>query len=78
MKIKKENGVTLVALIVSIIVLIILAAVSLIIVLDDNVIEVTTNGAEKYDQKQHEEKIIMESIGDKVDSILEVIQENDN
>ena len=56
----------------------VLAAVSIKIILEENIIEVTVNGTEKYDQKQHEEKVIMESIGDKVDSILEIIQESDN
>ena len=69
MKLNKEKGITLVALIITIIVLIILAAVSVMII--------TANGAERYYEKQGEEKVMIESIGDKVDSIVEVLKEKE-
>lgn len=77
MKLNKEKGITLVALIITIIVLIILAAVSVMIILDNNIVEVTANGAERYYEKQGEEKVMIESIGDKVDSIVEVLKEKE-
>ena len=75
MKLNKENGITLVALMVTIIVLIILAAVSVMIIMDNNIVEVTTNGTEKYYEKQIEEYNKMESIDRRVDSIVEVLKD---
>ena len=50
---KKQNGITLVALVVTIIVLIILAGVTLMIALDnDGIISKTQEGAEQYNEAQ--------------------------
>lgn len=56
MKIRGEQGITLVALIVTIIVLIILAAVTIKGILDHNLIGTTTESIEKYDKQQKQEK----------------------
>ena len=61
---RKEKGITLVALIVTIIVLIILAGVILNIVLDnDGIINKTKEGTEKYKNAQKDEQELLGEIG---------------
>lgn len=53
---KKENGITLVALVVTIIILIILAAVSVRVITKSNIINYTKNGAANYQAAENKEE----------------------
>lgn len=57
---KKEGGITLVALIITIIVLVILTAVTIIEVVNSNIINIATKGIADYAGKQENEQIEME------------------
>ena len=60
---RKEKGITLVALVVTIIVLLILAGVTLNIVLDnDGIINKTKEGAEEYENAQKAEQELLGEI----------------
>ena len=60
---KKQNGITLVALVVTIIVLIILAGVTLMIALDnDGIISKTKEGAQEYEDAQTDEAAELEEV----------------
>lgn len=54
---KKANGITLVALIITIIVLVILAAVTITSMYNNKIIETTQEGAIDYEYEQEKEKI---------------------
>lgn len=59
---RAENGITLVALIITIIVLIILAAVTIGSILDHNMIDKTVKATEKYGGEQINEEQLMNKI----------------
>lgn len=60
---KKQNGITLVALVVTIIVLIILAGVTLMIALDnDGIISKTKEGAQEYNTAQEQENAMLNEV----------------
>lgn len=60
---KKQNGITLVALVVTIIVLIILAGVTLMIALDDEgIISKTKEGAQEYNTAQEQENKMLNDV----------------
>lgn len=60
---KKQNGITLVALVVTIIVLIILAGVTLMIALDnDGIISKTKEGAQEYNTAQEQENEMLNDV----------------
>ena len=60
---KKQNGITLVALVVTIIVLIILAGVTLMIALDDEgIISKTNEGAQEYNTAQEQENEMLNDV----------------
>ncbi len=62
---KKQNGITLVALVVTIIVLIILAGVTLMIALDnDGIISKTKEGAQEYKDAQTNENAQLEKVNE--------------
>lgn len=62
---KKQNGITLVALVVTIIVLIILAGVTLMIALDnDGIISKTKEGAQEYENAQTNEATELEKVNE--------------
>lgn len=62
---KKQNGITLVALVVTIIVLIILAGVTLMIALDnDGIISKTQEGAREYEGAQTNEAAELEKVNE--------------
>ncbi len=58
---RQEKGITLVALMITIIVLIILAAVTIISVVNSDIIGKSTNGAEKYGAAQEYENAEIEN-----------------
>ena len=64
LKIKEEKGITLVALIITIIVLIILAAVTIKIAFDSNFLKIAAEGAENYAKAQEKEEEIMRNLSD--------------
>lgn len=68
--IRKESGITLVALIVTIVVLIILAAVSITGVLQMKIVEITINGTEKYSKEQIKEEKDMQDISNILEDAL--------
>ena len=60
---KKQNGITLVALVVTIIVLIILAGVTLMIALDnEGIISKTNEGAQEYNTAQEQENEMLNDV----------------
>ena len=67
---KTENGITLVALIITIIVLIILAFVTIKGILDHNLIGTTIESIEKYDAQQKEETKMLNHIYDILDNTI--------
>lgn len=72
-EIKNENGITLVALIITIIVLIILAAVTIMSFKDSNLINTAVNGTINYANAQAYETKIMDdlylTLSDKIEKI---------
>ncbi len=72
---REEKGITLVALIITIIVLIILAAVTIIAVQDSNLVNRTINAAQDYARNQEWENGYMSSVDSKVSSLETVISE---
>ena len=71
---REEKGITLVALVITIIVLIILAAVTIIAVQDSNLVGRTINAASDYASEQESENKYMESVESKMDSLDKAIQ----
>lgn len=63
-KIRRNEGITLVALIITIIVLIILSAVTINAVFDVNIIDVASNASEKYQEGQYKEKEEFEKLNE--------------
>lgn len=75
MKEKKEQGVTLVALIITIIVLVILAAVTINVALKNNFIGLATKGTENYAGAQVEEMATLNELGEFLISTTSAIKE---
>ena len=71
--IHKEEGITLVALIITIIVLIILAAVTIIQVVKLDIINVATQGTGNYAEKQEGEKIEFDEMSNFMSNVVEQI-----
>lgn len=69
MKIKQEKGITLVALIITIIILIILAAVTINAVMHNGFIDIAVNAAQNYTQEQYKEADEMSKTANIIDSI---------
>ena len=69
-----SNGITLVALIITIIILIILAAVTIFAFRDSKLIEVAINGTTNYANAQAVEESIMLELSDRLDKELEKIE----
>ena len=70
---ENENGITLVALIVTIIILIILAAVTIFYIQDNKFIETAMNGTINYANAQTQEIEIVNDISDMLDEAIEKI-----
>ena len=62
--IKQEGGITLIALIITIIVLVILAAVTLNSIFGSNIIGLATNGAINYAEEQQKELGMLNDVSD--------------
>lgn len=77
----KEKGITLVALIVTIIILVILAAIAINILYNSNMIKLSIEGTEGYTKAQQDESDEIEGIVDELKQGLELIEgknRNDN
>ena len=74
---REEKGITLVALIITIIVLIILAAVTVMSFTDSGLINTVVNGTINYANAQHEEQVVMnelyENLSDKVNAVEQAL-----
>ena len=57
---RKEKGITLVALVITIVILIILAAVSINVIIEGGLIERAKNSSEGYEEEQAREKLELE------------------
>ena len=66
---KKEGGITLIALIITIIVLVILAAVTLNSIFGNNIIGFATNGALNYAEEQQKELGMLNDVSDMLGEI---------
>ncbi len=66
----KENGITLVALIITIIVLIILSAVTIFIFIESGLLTTASKGTENYANAQEYEKEIMNNIDEKAKDVV--------
>ena len=75
-KVTKEKGITLVALIITIIILIILAAVTIFAFRDSKLIEVAINGTVNYANAQVEEEYIVGEIVKQLDEAIPKIEQN--
>lgn len=73
MKLKKENGITLVALIITIIVLIILSAIAIREMINQNLVQMTISSAEEYKVSEDRESIML-AINE---ALLEAISETE-
>jgi len=76
-KVTKEQGITLVALIITIIILIILATVSIKAVLDMNFVDLASNAVLNYAEAQAEEDKSMNDIDSFLQSTIKKIENND-
>lgn len=71
---RQEKGITLVALIITIIVLVILAAVSIAAVYQSNIVNYAVNGAQNYAIEAGKENKILESTASIMSSTVSAIQ----
>ena len=78
MKIKKENGITLIALIITIIILVILAAVSIRAAYNSGIIDYSINGTKKYQEEGKKEESILSETEGFMASILNRIDKLEN
>ena len=67
---KAEKGITLVALVITIIVLLILAMVSIKLVLDSRIISHAENAADNYTAAAEEEKVELNEAANTMDNII--------
>ena len=73
MKPKKERGITLVALVITIIILVILAAVTIRAVFKNRIIDIAIEGVENYAEGQYKEIDELEEISNKIDEAIKDI-----
>lgn len=71
---RQEKGITLVALIITIIVLVILAAVSIAAVYQSNIVDYAVNGAKNYATEAGRENKILESTAAIMSSTVSAIE----
>ena len=72
---RQENGITLVALIITIIVLIILAAVTIMAVTDNGMVDKAIHGTENYAHAQYAEVNLLENTARDLNSIVSNLQD---
>ena len=72
---EEERGITLVALILTVILLVILSAVGISVVYNSRIIEFAINGTMKYGQEGINENKVLEGTENKIDSVVENIKD---
>jgi len=72
---KKEKGITLVALILTVILLVILSAVGISVVYNSRIIEFAINGTMKYGQEGINENKVLEGTEDLIESVVDNIKD---
>lgn len=75
---REENGITLVALILSIIVMTILAGVSISALIQLNMVDTSAEGAEKYATEQIKELQVLDNIDNRLEEETKILQEISN
>ena len=75
MKIRQEKGITLVALIITIIVLVILAAVTINAAFNSGIIDTAVNGAVNYADAQNREKVTFDELDKDIQDIVKQIED---
>ena len=75
MKIREESGITLVALIITIIVLVILAAVTINAAFNSGIIDTAVNGAVNYADAQKKEQITFDDLDKNIQDIVNKIED---
>ncbi|MCI9275258.1 MAG: hypothetical protein HFJ24_04610 [Clostridia bacterium] len=75
MKIREEKGITLVALIITIIVLVILAAVTINAAFNSGIIDTAVNGAVNYADAQKKEQITFDDLDKNIQDIVNKIED---
>ncbi|MCI9275651.1 MAG: hypothetical protein HFJ24_06875 [Clostridia bacterium] len=75
MKIRQEKGITLVALIITIIVLVILAAVTINAAFNSGIIDTAVNGAVNYADAQKKEQITFDDLDKNIQDIVKQIED---
>ena len=73
-KMKEEKGITLVALIITIIVLVILAAVTINAAFNSGIIETAVNGAVNYADAQEQEKVTFDELDGNLQDIVKRLE----
>ena len=69
-KIKNKKGITLVALIITVVVIVILSAITINIIFKNNFIEIATKGIENYAEGQVEEERMMNNLSEFLEEIV--------
>ena len=69
-----ENGITLVALIITIIILVILAAVSIMAAYNSGIIDYSINGTQKYVEEANKENTVLSEFESRLDSAIKRIE----
>ncbi len=72
---RSENGITLIALIITIIILVILAAVSINAVYNMGIVGHAINGTQQYAERAKEENDIMDQTGKKIEDAVSKVKE---
>ncbi len=72
---KKEDGITLISLIVSIILIVILSALTISIAVKNNIIGLATNGIIEYTKAQKDEKELVEETTDTINEVIDKLKE---
>ncbi|MCI8393566.1 MAG: hypothetical protein HFJ23_07445, partial [Clostridia bacterium] len=75
MKMRQEKGITLVALIITIIVLVILAAVTINAAFNSGIIDTAVNGAVNYADAQKKEQITFDDLDKNIQDIVNKIED---
>ncbi|MCI8392375.1 MAG: hypothetical protein HFJ24_03870 [Clostridia bacterium] len=74
-RVRQEKGITLVALIITIIVLVILAAVTINAAFNSGIIETAVNGAVNYADAQNKEQVTFDDLDKNIQDIVKKIEE---
>ena len=76
-KLRKERGITLIALIITIIILVILAAVSIRAAYNSGIIDYSINGTKKYQEEEKKEESVLSETEVKLKSLINRIENSE-